>query len=63
MPNSIIAVGMDTFTGSVPLHHDHSEVEDRIGVKDRCDDNEVDVEEDIEEVARKGHNNSQWEPL
>ena len=63
MPNVITVVGMDTFTASVPLHHDHNKVEDRIVVKDRCEDREVDAEEDVKEVAKEGQNNSQWEPL
>ena len=63
MPNAIVAVGMDTFTGSVPLYHDHNKVENRIVVEARCEDGEVDAEEDVEEVAKEGHNNSQWELL
>ena len=62
MPNAIIAVGMDTFSGNVRLHHvSVSKVEGRIVVDGTFEGVEVDAEED-EEVVVEDHN-SQLELL
>ena len=62
MPNAIIAVGMDTFSGNVHLHHvPVNKVESRIVVDGILEDAEVDGEED-EEVVVEDHS-SQLEPL
>ena len=58
MPNAIIAVGMDAFSGNVHLHHvPVNRVEGRIVVDVILEDAEED-----EEVVVQDHR-SQWEPL
>ena len=50
MPNAIIAVGMDTFSGNVHLHHGPvNKVESRIVVDGILEDEEVDTEVVVED--------------